>query len=71
MKRVWVAVEECAGLLQRGDDDPLFLETELEDGAETRMETAGLQIPGIKTTWLREALWAPTATMQGQVHIEE
>ena len=40
MKRVQEMTEEGAGLLQRGEGEPLFLESESEDSAEARMETA-------------------------------
>ena len=71
MKRVWATAEEDAGLSQQGEDEPLFLESELEDGAEARTETAGLEIPGSMATELMEALWAQTSAMQGQARIEE
>ena len=64
-------VEEDTGLSQRGEGEPLFLESELEDGAEARMEMAGSEIPGSVATELMEALRAQTSAMQGQAHIEE
>ena len=63
--------EEDAGLLQRGEDDPLFLESESEDGAEARSEMAGSEIPGSAATAQTEALRAQTSAMQGQACIEE
>ena len=63
--------EEDVGMSQRGEDEPLFLELESEDGAEARTETVGLEIPGSMATELTEALWAQTSAMQGQVRIEE
>ena len=73
MKRVWAAEEEveCAGLSQWGDDNPLFLESGSEDGAEVRLEMAGLEIPGTEATEFTEALQAQMAMMQVQVCIEE
>ena len=64
-------MEENAGPLQQGDNEPLFLESESEDGAEARMETAGLESPGNAAMELTEALWAQTMAMQGQACIEE
>ena len=63
--------EEEAGPSQQGEGDPLFLESESEDGAEARTETAGSEVPSSAATELTEALWAQTSAMQGQVHIEE
>ena len=71
VKRVRATTEEDAGPSQRGEDDPLFLESESEDGAEARTETAGSEIPGSAATELTEALQAQTSAMQGQAHIEE
>ena len=70
MKRAQVATEEGAGPSQRGEDEPLFLELELE-GAEARSETAGLEIPCDVAAELMEALRAQMSTLQGQVHLEE
>ena len=71
MKRVWAVMEEDAGPLQRGEDEPLFLESESEDGADARSEMAGSDIPGGAAMELTEALRAQTSAMQGQVCIEE
>ena len=78
VKYVQAATEENMGPLQWGDNEPLFLELESEDGAEVRMETAGLEIPGNAATELTEALQVQTEalqvqtmTMQGQACIEE
>ena len=71
MKRVQVTTEEDAGPSQRGEDEPLFLESESEDGAEVRMETAGSEIPGGAIKELMEALRAQTSATQGQARIEE
>ena len=54
------------GPSQWGDDEPLFLESELEDGAKARTETAGSEIPGNVATELMEGLWVQTKVMQGQ-----
>ena len=67
VKRAWVVTEEDAGPLQRGEDEPLFLESELEEG----METVGSEIPSNMVTELMEALWAQMSAMQGQAHIRE
>ena len=67
MKRVW---EEGAGPSQRGEDEPLFLESELE-GAEARSETAGLEIPCDMAAELTEALQVQTSALQGQAHLKE
>ena len=64
-------VEEDTGLSQRGEDEPLFLESESEDSAEARTETAGSEIPGSVATELTEALRAQTSAMQGQARIKE
>ena len=71
VKRVRATIEEDAGPLQRGEDVPLFLESESEDGAEARTETMGSEIPGNVATELTGALWAQMSAMQGQVCIEE
>ena len=63
-------MEEGAGLLQQGEDEPLFLESESE-GAEVRLETAGSEIPCDVAAELTEALRAQTSTLQGQAHPEE
>ena len=63
--------EEVAGPSQRGEDEPLFLESGSEDGAEARTETAGSEIPSSAVMELTEALWAQTSAMQGQARIEE
>ena len=39
-------MEEDAGPLQRGEEEPLFLESELEEGAKARMETVGYGTDG-------------------------
>ena len=70
VKRVWVVTEEGVGLSQRGEDEPLFLESESE-GAEARLETAGSEIPCDAAAELTEALQAQMSTLQGQVHLEE
>ena len=70
VKRVQAAMEEGVGLLQRGEDEPLFLESESE-GAEARSETVGSEIPCDMAAELTEALWAQTSTLQGQAHLEE
>ena len=66
-----VATEEDVDPLQWGEEEPLFLESESEDGAKARTETAGLEIPGSVATELTEALRAQTMAMQGQACIEE
>ena len=70
MKRARAATEEGAGLLQRGEDEPLFLESESE-GAKVRLEMAGSEIPCDVAVELTEALWAQTSALQGQAHLEE
>ena len=50
-------MEEDVGPSQRGEKEPLFLESESEEGAKARTEMAGLEIPGNATTELTEALW--------------
>ena len=71
VKRVWETTEEGTGPSQRGEGEPLFLESESEDGAEVRTEMAGSEIPGSTAMELTEALWAQTSAMQGQARIEE
>ena len=70
VKRVQAATEEGAGPSQQGEDEPLFLESELE-GAEARSEMAASEIPCDAAAELTEALWAQTSAMQSQAHIEE
>ena len=70
VKRVWAVMEEGAGLSQRGEDEPLFLESESE-GAEARSETVGSEILCNMAAELTEALWAQTSALQGQAHLEE
>ena len=70
VKRARAATEEGAGLLQRGEDEPLFLELESE-GAEARSETAGLEIPCDTAAELTEVLQAQMSALQGQAHLEE
>ena len=70
VKRVLAAMEEGAGLSQRGEDEPLFLESESE-GAKARSETAVSEIPCDVAAELTEALRAQTSALQGQAHIEE
>ena len=65
-----MVMEEGVGPSQRGEDEPLFLESELE-GAEVRSETAGSEIPCDAAAELTEALQAQTSALQGQVHLEE
>ena len=60
-------MEEDVGPSQQGEDEPLFLESELEEGTET----VGSEIPSNMVMELTEALWAQTSAMQGQAHIEE
>ena len=64
-------MEEDVGPSQWGEEEPLFLELELEEGAKVRLETAGSEIPRNAATELTEALQAQTSAMQGQVHIGE
>ena len=64
-------MEEDVGPLQRGEEEPLFLESESEEGAEVRTEMVGLEIPGNAATELTEALRVQTSAMQGQAHIGE
>ena len=64
-------MEEDVGPSQWGEEEPLFLELELEEGAKVRLETAGSEIPRNAATELTEALQAQTSAMQGQAHIEE
>ena len=71
VKRVRETTEEGAGPSQRGEGEPLFLESESEDGAEARTEMAGSEIPGSMAMELTEALRAQTSAMQGQACIEE
>ena len=54
-----------------GEEEPLFLELELEDGAKVRTEIAGSEIPKNAATELMEALRAQMAAMQGQARIKE
>ena len=70
VKRAQAATEEGVGLSQREEDEPLFLESELE-GAEVRSETAGSEIPCDAVAELTEVLRAQTSTLQGQVHLKE
>ena len=71
VKWAWAVTEEDVGPSQRGDDEPLFLELESEEGAKARMEMAGSEIPGNTAMELMEALQVQTSAMQGQAHIEE
>ena len=66
VKWAWAATEEDAGPSQRGEEEPLFLESESEEGAKARTEMAGSEIPRNAATELMEALWAQTSAMQGQ-----
>ena len=59
------------GPSQQGEEEPLFLESESEDGAEARTEMVGSEIPVNVATEMMEALWVQTSAMQGQVCIEE
>ena len=70
VKRVWAATEEGAGPSQRGEDEPLFLESESE-GAEARSEMAGSEIPCDAAAELMEALWVQMSALQGQAHLKE
>ena len=70
VKRARAATEEGAGPSQRGEDEPLFLESKSE-GAEARLETAGSEIPCDTAVELTEALQAQTSALQGQAHLEE
>ena len=70
VKRAQVVMEEGAGPSQRGEDEPLFLESESE-GAEARSETAGSEIPCDAVAELTEVLRAQTSALQGQAHLEE
>ena len=70
VKRVRAVTEKGAGPLQRGEDEPLFLESESE-GAKARSETVGSEIPCDAAAELTEALWAQMSTLQGQAHLEE
>ena len=70
VKRARAATEEGVGPLQRGEDEPLFLESESE-GAEARSEMVGSEIPCDMVAELTEALWVQTSALQGQVHLEE
>ena len=70
VKRARAATEEGAGPLKRGEDEPLFLESESE-GAEARSEMVGSEIPCDMVAELTEALWVQTSALQGQVHLEE
>ena len=65
------ATEEDACLSQWGEEESLFLESESEEGAEVRMETAGSEIPGNAAMELTEALRAQMSATQGQTHIRE
>ena len=49
-----VATEEDTGPFQWGEEEPLFLELESEEGAKARTEKAGLEIPGNAATELME-----------------
>ena len=71
MKRTRAATEEDTGPSQQGEEEPLFLELESEEGAKARTEMAGSEIPGNATTELTEALWVQMSAMQGQACIEE
>ena len=70
MKRVRAVTEEGAGLSQRGEDKPLFLELESE-GAKARSETVGSEIPCDMAAELMEALRVQTSALQGQAHLEK
>ena len=63
-------MEEGVGPLQRGEDKPLFLESESE-GAKARSEMAGSEILWDVAAELTEALRAQMSALQGQVHLEE
>ena len=63
-------MEEGAGPSQRGEDEPLFLESESE-GAEVRSESVGSEIPCDTAVELTEALRAQTSALQGQAHLKE
>ena len=65
-----MATEEGVGPSQRGEDEPLFLESESE-GAKARSETAVSEIPCDVAVELMEALWVQTSTFQGQAHLKE
>ena len=71
VKQARAATEEDAGPSQWGEEEPPFLESESEEGAKARTETAGSEIPGNTAMELMEALQAQTSAMQGQVHIKE
>ena len=71
VKQAQVVTEEDMGPLHQGEDEPLFLELELEEGAKVRTETAGSEIPSNVATELMEALQVQMSAMQGQVHIKE
>ena len=71
VKRVQVATAENVGPSQWGEEEPLFLESELEDGAKARTEMVGSEIPGNTATELMEALRAQMTAMQSQACIEE
>ena len=71
VKQTWAAMEEDAGPSQWGEEEPLFLELESEEGAEVRTETAGSEIPGNAAMELTEALRVQMSAMQGQAHIKE
>ena len=62
-------MEEDVGPSQRGEKEPLFLESESEEGAKARSETAGSEIPGNAAMELTEALRVQTSVTQGQAHI--
>ena len=65
-----MATEEGAGLSQRGEEEPLFLEAESE-GAKARSETVGSEIPCNTAVELTEALRVQTSTLRGQAHLKE
>ena len=62
--------EEGTGPSQQEEDEPLFLESELE-GAEARTEMVGSEIPCDTAAELTEALQAQMSAMQGQACIKE
>ena len=66
-----MVTEQDTGPLQRGEEEPLFLESELEEGAKARTEVVGSEIPRNAATELMEALRVQTSAMQGHACIRE
>ena len=71
VKWTQAVTEEDMGPSQWGEEEPLFLDSEPEEGAEVRTEMAGSEISGNTAMELMEALRAQTSVTQGQACIRE